>query len=71
MPYYEPDDPSQKLKLLVYTLSEELYGYLNAEYNKNNNVLSMLGLAPSNFAYSNVDGGYGVLGGYSLRIWTK
>ena len=71
VPYYEPEDSSQKLKLLVYTLSEELYGYLNAEYNKNNNVLSMLGLAPSNFAYSNVDGGYGVLGGYSLRIWTK
>ena len=69
VPYHEPE--GQKLKLLVYTLSEELYGYLNAEYNKNNNVLSMLGLAPSNFAYSNVDGGYGVLGGYSLRIWTK
>ena len=71
VPYYEPDDSGLEQMLLVYTLSEELYGYLNAEYNKNNNVLSMLGLAPSNFAYSNVDGGYGVLGGYSLREWIK
>ena len=65
------ESEGQDYMLLLYTLSEELYGYLNAEYNKNNNVLSMLGLAPSNFAYSNVDGGYGVLGGYSLRGWIK
>ena len=60
-------DSAWEYTLLVYTLSEEAYGYLNAKYNADNNFLSMLGLAPANFAYSNVSGGYGVLGAYYLE----
>lgn len=49
-------------KLVVYSLSDSAYGYLNALYNQDNNYLGMLGLSPPNFAYSNIEGGYGVFG---------
>ncbi len=54
-----------KYKITLMSLSEEAYGYLNAKYNQENNYLGMLGLSPPNFAYSNISGGYGVLGAVS------
>ncbi len=51
-----------KYKLVLLVLSDEAYGYFNARYNQDNNFLAKLGLAPSNYAYTNVHGGYGVFG---------
>lgn len=56
------DKMEGEYKVEVYSLSESAYGYLNAIYNQSNNYLGMLGLSPPNFAYSNIEGGYGVLG---------
>lgn len=56
-------DPEEgDYQLLVYSLSDSAYGYLNARYNQESNILGILGLSPPNFAYSNVSGGYGVFG---------
>lgn len=56
------DKMEGEYKLKVYSLSDSAYGYLNAIYNQTNNYLGMLGLSPPNFAYSNIEGGYGVFG---------
>ncbi len=61
-------DPEEgDYQLLVYSLSDSAYGYLNARYNQESNILGILGLSPPNFAYSNVSGGYGVLGAASRK----
>lgn len=51
---------SGTLEFHLFTISEQAYGYLNAQYNRNNNFMALLGLSPPNFAYSNIDGGFGV-----------
>lgn len=49
-------------RVRVYRLSPEFYRYWLARYSIDNDDLSSLGWAPSNFAYTNVVGGFGVLG---------
>ena len=49
-----------KIRLHLISLSDEAYGYLNAKYNRDNNFMALLGLSPPNFAYSNVENGFGV-----------
>ena len=49
-----------KIRLHLISLSDEAYGYLNARYNRDNNFMALLGLSPPNFAYSNVENGFGV-----------
>lgn len=52
----------EDFKVRLYKLSPETYYYLKARYNQDNNVLAILNLSPPNFAYSNVEGGYGLVG---------
>lgn len=49
-------------RVRVYRLSQEFYRYCLARYSIDNDELSSLGWAPSNFSYTNVLGGFGVLG---------
>lgn len=49
-------------RVRVYRLSPEFYRYCLTRYSIDNDDLSSLGWAPSNFAYTNVVGGFGVLG---------
>lgn len=64
---FASDPETGDFQLLVYSLSDSAYGYLNARYNQESNILGILGLSPPNFAYSNVSGGYGVLGAASRK----
>lgn len=57
---------SLKLQIQILRFSEESYGYLNSLYNRQENLLAMLGFCPPTVAYTNISGGYGVLGGLSL-----
>ena len=54
-----------RFRCRLYRLSPELYSYLAAQYNKDNAGTSRYGLAPANYNYSNVQGGYGVFGAIS------
>lgn len=68
--FLSTDIADNKVEVIVFALSDEAYGYLKAKYNREHNVLGILGLSPPNFAYSNISGGYGVFGAvsYSQRI---
>ncbi|MCR4909816.1 MAG: DUF4249 domain-containing protein [Bacteroidales bacterium] len=57
---------SLKLQIQILRFSDESYGYLNSLYNRQDNLLAMLGFCPPTVAYTNIAGGYGVLGGLSL-----
>lgn len=57
---------SIKFQVLVFNLSDESFGYLTSMYNRQGNLLAMLGITPPSAAYTNISGGYGVLGGLSL-----
>ena len=57
---------SIKLQIQILRFSDESYGYLNSLYNRQDNLLAMLGFCPPTVAYTNISGGYGVLGGLSL-----
>lgn len=57
---------TDSLSVTVVRLSDECYGYMNALYNQETDIMAMLGLSPAHFAYTNVSGGYGVLGGLTL-----
>ena len=50
-------------RLLLYTMSEEFYRYLVAQKLVEDNAGFFAGLAPSNFCYTNVKGGYGAFAG--------
>lgn len=55
-----------KYQIILYRFSESCYNYLKAQYNKEHNEFSGLGLAPSSFVYTNVKGGAGVCGAYTV-----
>lgn len=55
-----------KYQLVLYHFSESYYNYLKARYNSDNNDFSALGLAPASFVYTNVQGGTGVCGAYTV-----
>lgn len=55
-----------KYQLVLYRFSESYYNYLKARYNNDNNDFSALGLAPASFVYTNVRGGAGVCGAYTV-----
>ena len=50
-------------KLVLYTMSEEFHNYVVAQALVYENAGFFAGLAPSNFCYSNVEGGYGAFAG--------
>ena len=55
-----------KYRLVLYRFSESYYNYLKARYNNNSDELSSMGLSPASFVYSNVRGGAGVCGSYTV-----
>lgn len=55
-----------KYQLILYHFSESYYNYLKARYNSDHNDFSELGIAPASFVYSNVKGGAGVCGAYTI-----
>ncbi|MBO4466347.1 MAG: DUF4249 family protein [Bacteroidales bacterium] len=57
---------TDSLSVTVVRLSDESFGYMNALYNQETDIMAMAGLSPAHFAYTNVAGGYGVLGGLTL-----
>lgn len=52
-------------KLLIYRVSPEFFRFSKAQYLQRNNSLAEYGLSPSTFSFSNVNGGFGLLGGIS------
>lgn len=72
--YYEyPESLIRKVerrysyRIVLYRFSESFYNYLKAQYNKNTGIeLFELGLAPVSFVYTNVHGGAGVCGAYTV-----
>ena len=54
------------LQVLVIKMSDECYGYVNALYNQETDIMAMIGLSPAHFAYTNVSGGYGILAGLTV-----
>ena len=56
-----------RYKLLIYRVSPEFYRFNKAQYLLRNNYLAEYGLSPSTFSYSNVNGGFGLLGGLSCN----
>ena len=50
-------------RIVLYTMSEEFYKYAVAQELVEDNAGFIAGLAPSNFCYSNVKGGYGAFAG--------
>lgn len=68
---WEPSDTvivtrTDSLSVRVVRMSDECFGYMNALYNQETDIMAMVGLSPAHFAYTNVSGGYGVLGGLTL-----
>lgn len=53
-------------RINLYTLSEAFYKYLKNVNEINNNQLGDSDLAPKRPSYTNIENGFGVLGGYSL-----
>ena len=52
--------------IVLYRFSESFYNYLKARYNNNGSEFFELGLAPVSFVYTNVHGGAGVCGAYTV-----
>ena len=53
-------------RIVLYRFSESFYNYLKAQYNNNGSEFFELGLAPVSFVYTNVHGGAGVCGAYTV-----
>lgn len=58
---------SYKFMLQVFRLSESCYRYLKAHYQVSRNMGAKYNLAAPSFAFTNIFGGYGVLGCLSQR----
>lgn len=60
------DDPTEEsvrssvYKVQAVSVSESFYRYALACYKSNTDFMAMMGMAPANFAWSNVEGGFGV-----------
>ena len=55
-----------KYRLCIYRVSPEFYRYNKAQYLLRTNYLAEVGLSPSTFSYTNVRGGFGLLGALSV-----
>ena len=56
-----------RYKLVFYSLDEGAYNYMKALSNSDYSDISMLGIAPVSFTYTNIKGGTGVCGSYTAR----
>ena len=64
--YHHRVDRRCKFKVVLYRFSESCYKYLKAQYNGQTSDFSEVGLAPASFVYTNVKGGAGVCGSYTV-----
>ena len=55
-----------RYRLVLYRFSESYYNYLKARYNNESDEFSSMGLSPASFVYTNVRGGAGVCGSYTV-----
>lgn len=55
-----------RLRFVIYNLSPEMFRFARARYEDYNNVLGFVGLAPASFTYTNVRGGFGAVGAYTV-----
>lgn len=68
----DPDDEEEKVeyvkidyKISAFGVDENFYRYSLANYRSRSDFMAMMGLAPANFAWSNIKGGFGVCGAMS------
>ena len=61
----EPFDPMYTFTAM--SVSEEFYRYSLAQYRSRTDFLALMGLAPAQFAWSNVNGGFGFCGAVSNK----
>ena len=54
-----------RYRIVLYKVSDEFYHYCKSLYMIENNLFAEVGLSPTNFSYTNISGGFGVLGGLS------
>lgn len=59
-------DRTYRYRVVLYCFSEGFYNYMKAQYNSNGSEFNELGLAPVSFVYTNVRGGAGVCGAYTV-----
>lgn len=55
-----------KYKLILYRFSDSCYNYLKARYNSSHSDFTSIGLTPASFVYTNVFGGSGICGAYTV-----
>jgi hypothetical protein len=64
--YHGWADYRYKYRLVLYRFSESYYNYLKARYNSSYGDFAEMGLSPASFVYTNVKGGAGVCGAYTV-----
>lgn len=57
-------------EVTIYRISEELYRYYQTNMLANENSLSYFGMSRSNITFSNIKGGFGILGGMAGTVLT-
>lgn len=62
----EPDE-TISYRLRMYRFTAEFFRYATMLNHIENNSLAEVGLAPASFSYTNIEGGVGILAGYSVR----
>lgn len=60
-----PEERGVEYEFRILGVSEDFYRYSLAMYKSSSDFLAMMGLAPAQFAWSNVRGGFGFCGAYS------
>jgi hypothetical protein len=61
-----PDGSSYRHKIRIYSLSEEFFRYVKSREALSGNEFTEMGLAPMAIPFSNVEGGFGILAGWSV-----
>ena len=61
-----PDGASYRHKIRIYSLSEEFFRYVKSREALRGNEFTEMGLAPMAIPFSNVEGGFGIVAGWSI-----
>lgn len=63
-PEPRPELLKQEYTATAWTVTESFYRYSLASYKSKSDFMAMMGLAPANFAWSNIRGGFGLCGAF-------
>lgn len=63
----EQPDESISYRIRMFRFTPEFFRYATMLNHIENNSLAEVGLAPASFSYTNIEGGVGILAGYSVR----